>query len=136
MTVTDAQEGETQARRLFGDERYQRSRVDAPPGYRRDLLSLADEVVFGKVYARPGLPLETRALCTVAALTVLGHAEQLRVHIGAALRLGVSQEMIAEVITQMAMYGGFPAALNAARVLDDAAAEHHETDGPGKGSRQ
>jgi 4-carboxymuconolactone decarboxylase len=126
MTATDAQAGESQARRLFGDERYERSRVQSPPGHRRDLLALADEVVFGKVYTRPGLPLESRALCTIAALTVLGHAEQLRVHIGAALRLGIAPETVAEVITQMAMYGGFPAALNAARVLDQAAEEAKE----------
>jgi 4-carboxymuconolactone decarboxylase len=123
MTATEVREGEAQARRLFGDERYQRSRVDAPPGHRRDLLALADEVVFGKVYARPGLPLETRALCTISALTVLGHPDQLRVHVGAALRLGIEQAAIAEVMTQMAMYGGFPAALNAAQILDDAVAE-------------
>jgi len=132
MTVADVQEGEAQARRLFGDERYERSRVDAPPGHRRDLLALADEVVFGKVYARPGLPLRMRALCTISALTVLGHAEQLRVHVGAALRMGIEQETIAEVITQMAMYGGFPAALNAAHILDQVAAELGE---PDKGPR-
>jgi 4-carboxymuconolactone decarboxylase len=123
MTAIEVQEGEAQARRLFGDERYQRSRVDAPPGHRRSLLALADEVVFGKVYARPGLPLETRALCTISALTVLGHPDQLRVHVSAALRLGIDEGTIAEVMTQMAMYGGFPAALNAARILDEAAAE-------------
>jgi 4-carboxymuconolactone decarboxylase len=123
VTAADVREGEAQARRLFGDERYQRSRVDAPAGHRRSLLALADEVVFGKVYARPGLSLETRALCTISALTVLGHADQLRVHVSAALRLGVAQGTIAEVMTQMAMYGGFPAALNAAQILDEAAAE-------------
>ena len=123
MTAADVREGEAQARRLFGDERYQRSRVDAPAGHRRSLLALADEVVFGKVYARPGLSLETRALCTISALTVLGHADQLRVHVSAALRLGVAAGTIAEVLTQMAMYGGFPAALNAAQILDEATAE-------------
>jgi 4-carboxymuconolactone decarboxylase len=127
MTASEAQEGERQARRLFGDERYQRSRTDAPPGHRRSLLALADEVVFGKVYARPGLSLEERALCTISALTVLGHAEQLRVHVSAALLLGIEQATIAEVMTQMAMYGGFPAALNAARILDEAAAELDRT---------
>jgi len=46
--------------------------------------------------------------------------------------MGIEQETIAEVITQMAMYGGFPAALNAARILDQAAAELDE---PDKGPR-
>ena len=50
-------------------------------GHRRRLLALADEVVFGKVYARPGLSLEQRALCTIAALTAWGTPSQLRVHV-------------------------------------------------------
>jgi alkylhydroperoxidase/carboxymuconolactone decarboxylase family protein YurZ len=129
MSASEITEGERQARHLFGNERYERSRMDAPDGYRRRLLALADEVVFGKVYARPGLSLEQRAMCTIAALTVLGHASQLRVHVAAALRLGVDPLVIAEVITQMAMYAGFPAALNAAQILDEAAAESGGTEG-------
>jgi 4-carboxymuconolactone decarboxylase len=129
MSASEITEGERQARRLFGNERYERSRIDAPDGYRRRLLALADEVVFGKVYARPGLSLEQRAMCTIAALTVLGQASQLRVHVAAALQLGVEPHVIAEVITQMAMYAGFPAALNAAQILDEAAAESGGTEG-------
>jgi 4-carboxymuconolactone decarboxylase len=122
MSADEVAEGERQARRLFGDERYQRSRVDAPAGHRRGLLALADEVVFGQVYARPGLSLEERALCTISALTVLGRSNQLRVHVAAALRLGIEARVISEVMTQMAMYAGFPAALDAAGILDEVAA--------------
>ena len=129
MSADEIAEGERQARRLFGDERYERSRLHAPAGHRRDLLALADEVVFGKVYARPGLSPEQRALCTISALTVLGHASQLRVHVAAALRLGIEPRVIAEVITQMAMYAGFPAALNAAQILDEATAAPTGTEG-------
>jgi 4-carboxymuconolactone decarboxylase len=114
-----AVEGERRARELFGDARYEASRVDAPAGFRRDLLAVADQIVFGQIYARPGIDLELRSLCTVSALTVLGHREQLKVHIAAALRIGVPADQIAEVITQMAMYAGFPAALNAMAVLDE-----------------
>jgi 4-carboxymuconolactone decarboxylase len=116
-------EGERQARLLFGDERYVRSRTHAAPGYRSDLLAFADEVVFGKVYPRPGLTLDQRALCTISALAVLGHANQLRVHVAAALRIGVDASTIAEVIRQMAMYVGFPPALNAMQILDETVAE-------------
>lgn len=123
MSEIDAAEGERQARLLFGDERYERSRSGAPAGHRQDLLALADEVVFGKIYSRPGLTLQQRALCTVSALTVLGHANQLRVHLAAALRLGVEPVTLAEVIVQMSMYGGFPVALNATQILDEVVAE-------------
>lgn len=124
----DAPEAEKRARALFGDERYEHSRVHARPGHRRDLLGLADEVVFGRVYARPGLDPARRSLCTVAALTALGQLTQLRAHIGGALHVGVREEEIVEVITQMAMYAGFPAALNAMEVADEVLAT--VTDGP------
>jgi 4-carboxymuconolactone decarboxylase len=119
MSEHERTEGERQARRYFGAERYEATRVNSPTGFQRDLLGFADEVVFGTVYAREGLDLRTRALCTVAALTVLGREPQLRAHLVGALNIGVSAEELAEVIRQMAMYGGFPSALNAARILDE-----------------
>lgn len=77
---------------------------------------LGDFVVsfaFGDVISRPGLGLRERELATVAALTALGNARpQLAVHIGAALNVGCTPKEIVEVILQMAVYAGFPAALN------------------------
>ncbi|HWR26230.1 MAG TPA: carboxymuconolactone decarboxylase family protein, partial [Methanosarcina sp.] len=65
-------------------------------------------------YSRPGLDLKSREIATVAALTALGNARpQLKVHINAALNVGCSKEEIIEIIIQMAVYAGFPAALNA-----------------------
>lgn len=119
MADREQSEAERQARRLFGDERYEASRVNAPESARRDLLRLADNVVFGQVYTRDGLTLQQRSMCTVAALTVLREPTQLRVHIGGALNIGISPEQIIEVIRQMAMYAGFPAALNAMAVADE-----------------
>jgi 4-carboxymuconolactone decarboxylase len=116
-------EGERQARRLFGNRRYEESRAPAERARRR-LLALADEVVFGRVYARPGLSLPERAMCTVAALTVLREPVQLRAHVGGALNVGVTPEQLEEIVTQMAMYAGFPAALNAMLVLDEALDRH------------
>jgi 4-carboxymuconolactone decarboxylase len=71
------------------------------------------EFAFGDICARPGLDLKARELATVAALTALGTAPaQLRVHIRAALNLGWTREEVTEVIMQMAVYAGFPAAIN------------------------
>ena len=69
---------------------------------------------FGELYTRDVLDLKTRELCTVAALTVQGFSlPELKLHIDAALRCGVSREEVVEVITQMIAYAGFPAATNA-----------------------
>lgn len=72
------------------------------------------EFPFGELYARTVVDAKTRELCTVAALTVLGHAlPQLKLHIDAALRCGASRDEVVEIITQMIAYCGFPAATNA-----------------------
>lgn len=72
------------------------------------------EWAYGRHYARPGLDLKTRQLCTISALTVLGGqtAPQLQVNIRHTLAAGASRTEIIEAIWQMAVYGGLPAAIN------------------------
>lgn len=72
------------------------------------------EFGFGQIYTRPGLTLRQRELATVAMLAALGNATpQLKVHIEAALNVGLSREEIVETLIQTAVYAGFPASLNA-----------------------
>lgn len=78
-----------------------------------DLAKYTIEYPFGDIYARSGLDLKAREIATVAGLTALGHCSpQLKVHLNAALNVGCSEEEIKEVILQMSVYAGFPAALN------------------------
>lgn len=83
------------------------------------------EWAYGRHYARPGLDLKTRQLCTVAALTVLGGqtGPQLKVNIAHTLAAGASREEIVEAIWQMAVYGGLPAAINGLNAARDVFAE-------------
>ena len=108
-------------------ERFQRGwqrlrEVDGEAG-ERGVASLADiapdfatylvEFPFGDIYSRPGLDLKLREIAVVAALTALGNAApQLKVHIHGALNVGCSRQEVVEVMMQMAVYAGFPAALN------------------------
>lgn len=79
-----------------------------------DLGRYIVEFAFGEIYSRPALDLKSREIAAVAALTALGNARpQLKTHIHAALNVGCTKEEIMEVIIQMALYAGFPAALNA-----------------------
>jgi 4-carboxymuconolactone decarboxylase len=90
-------------------ERVIESLKDIAPDFARYLI----EFPFGDIYARPGLDLKSRELAVVAALTSLGNATpQLKVHIQGALNVGWSRQEVIEVIMQMAIYAGFPAALN------------------------
>ncbi len=78
-----------------------------------DLGRYIIEFAFGDVYSRPGLDLKSRQIATVAALTALGNAQpQLKVHIHGALNVGCTRSEVVETILQMAVYAGFPAALN------------------------
>lgn len=78
-----------------------------------DLGRYTIEFPFGDVYSRPGLDLKSREIATVAALTALGNAApQLKVHIHGALNVGCSRQEVIEIMIQMAVYAGFPAALN------------------------
>ncbi|ACB64238.1 MULTISPECIES: carboxymuconolactone decarboxylase family protein [Burkholderia] len=79
-----------------------------------DFGRLLVEFSFGDIYSRPQLDLKAREIATIAALAALGNAQpQLKVHIEAALNVGCTREEIVEVFMQMAVYAGFPAALNA-----------------------
>ncbi|MFH2044946.1 MAG: carboxymuconolactone decarboxylase family protein [Pseudomonadota bacterium] len=81
---------------------------------------LANELslfITGRMYAREKIPHTTRQLVTVAALTVLSHLDELKLHIQAALNVGCTPEEIAEVIFQTSTYGGVPAMNSALKVL-------------------
>lgn len=71
------------------------------------------DFAYGDVFSRSGVALCTRELATISALTALGNAQpQLKVHIEGALNVGCKPEEIVEIIIQMAVYAGFPSALN------------------------
>ncbi len=90
-------------------ERVIRSLEDIAPDFARYLI----EFPFGDIYSRPALDLKSREIAVVAALTALGNAvPQLKVHINGALNVGCTRQEVVEVIMQMAVYAGFPAALN------------------------
>lgn len=99
LTEIDGQAGEAVVENLAG----------IAPDFARYLI----EFPFGDIYSREGLDLRAREIATVAALTALGNAApQLKVHIQAGLNVGLTREEIIEIIMQMAVYAGFPAALN------------------------
>jgi 4-carboxymuconolactone decarboxylase len=111
MNTTRYQQGLAKLKEIDGHagENVIESLRDIAPDFARLLI----EFPFGDIYTRPGLDLKTRELAVVAALTALGNAApQLKVHLHGASNVGCSEQEIVEVIMQMAVYAGFPAALN------------------------
>jgi len=87
--------------------------VESLAGIAPDFARYLIEFPFGDIYSRPHLDLRAREIATIAALTALGNASpQLKVHIQAGLNVGLNRDEIVEIIMQMAVYAGFPAALN------------------------
>ena len=84
-----------------------------------DMAESLIEWAYGRHYVRDGLDVKTRQLCTVAALTALGGqtGPQLEVNIEHTLAVGATKREIAEVIWQMSVYGGMPAAINGLNTL-------------------
>jgi 4-carboxymuconolactone decarboxylase len=98
--------------------------LDNIGGIAPDLARLTVEFPYGDILCRPGLDLKSRQVATVAGLTALGNAPvQLNAHISMALNVGCTREEIIEIITQMAVYAGFPAALNGMAVAKDVFAD-------------
>lgn len=89
-----------------------------------DLARYVIEFPFGDVYSRGVLTLKEREIATVAALAALGNARpQLMVHIHGALNVGCTRQEIVEIMIQMAVYAGFPAALNGVLAAKEVFAE-------------
>jgi 4-carboxymuconolactone decarboxylase len=110
-------------REVLGDDH-----VDAAISRTTDLTAdfqdLITRYAWGEIWSRPGLDRRTRSCITLMALLALGRLEELELHVRAALRNGLSQDEIKEVILHGAIYCGVPAANSAFAVAQRVLAEH------------
>jgi 4-carboxymuconolactone decarboxylase len=88
------------------------------------LAELTDEVLFGDIWARPGLAPRERSIATLAALIALNRAEQLPFHLRRARDNGLTDEELVELTTHLAFYGGWPVAMSALGELRRLDANH------------
>jgi 4-carboxymuconolactone decarboxylase len=77
------------------------------------LVDLTDDVLFGDIWERAELSKRDRSLATVAALIALNRPDQLRFHLSFALKNGLKEEELIELITHLAFYCGWPSAMSA-----------------------
>ena len=83
------------------------------------LAEISDTVIYGDIWERPGLSKRDRSLVTVATLLALGRERQLEGHLQRALQNGVTKAEISELITHLAFYAGWPAAMTAAQIAKE-----------------
>ena len=119
MTDDSYSAGMRVRREVLGDEYVDRA-VAATDDFSADFQELITRYAWGSVWTRPGLDRRTRSCMTLAMLASLGHHNELALHVRAALRNGVTREEIAEVLIQVAIYAGAPAANSAFAVARQA----------------
>jgi 4-carboxymuconolactone decarboxylase len=91
--------------------------------FSKPLQDLLTEYCWGAVWGRDELPLKTRSMLNLAMISVLNRPHELKTHVRGALTNGVTREEIREVLLQVAVYAGAPAAVDAFRVAREAFAE-------------
>jgi len=109
-------------REVLGDEHVDRAIANTGE-FTADFQDFITRVAWGDVWQRPGLERQTRSCVTIAMLAALGHHEELGMHVKGALRAGVSPAEISEVLIQVAVYAGVPAANSAFRAAQSALIE-------------
>jgi 4-carboxymuconolactone decarboxylase len=109
-------------RAVLGDKHVDHAQ-QSTTAFNADFQDLLTRYAWGEIWARPGLPRQTRSLLTIAMLIALNRSDELRMHLRAALRNGVTREEIKEALLQSAVYCGVPAANSAFHLAAEVFAE-------------
>jgi 4-carboxymuconolactone decarboxylase len=116
--MDDYQSGIEIVRKMLGTERAEAvvAKFRAlSPAFEKEAVS----VVFGRTWSRGVIDLKTRSLCSICILASLGRLNALRINFTLAVENGASLEEIVEALLQVAVYAGYPAALDALVLLDE-----------------
>jgi len=97
--------------------------------FNRPLQDLVTEYCWGAVWGRDGLSRRDRSLINLAMISILNRGHELKAHVRGALTNGVTKEEISEVLLQVAIYGGVPAAVDSFRLANEVFAEMEAADG-------
>jgi 4-carboxymuconolactone decarboxylase len=108
--------GEAVLHQLFDKATVKRA-FDAHAEWDTGFAALIKDVCFGTVWARPGLPIKTRSMITIAAMIAVGRSEELKAHFLGALNLGITADELKEIVIHLSQYCGIPAAVQAERCL-------------------
>jgi 4-carboxymuconolactone decarboxylase len=110
-------------RSVLGDEYVQRS-LDNATDFSRPLQELVTEYCWGAVWGREQLPKRLRSMLNLAMISALNRPHELKLHVRGALRNGVTREEISEILLQVAIYCGVPAAIDSLRLANEAFDAH------------
>ena len=121
--MSDYDEGMRARREVLGDEHVDAA-VERTSEFTAEFQDLITRSAWGEIWTRPGLDRRMRSAITLTALVALGHFDELRMHLRAALRNGLEEDEIKEVLLQSAIYCGVPAANRAFAVAQEVLEDH------------
>lgn len=117
--------GMTVRREVLSDAHVDRAQSASTP-FTHDLQDLITRYAWGEIWTRPGLDRRTRSAITLTALIARGHWAELKLHVAAARRNGLSVDEIGEVLLQSAIYCGVPAANQAFAIAQQVLEREHQ----------
>jgi 4-carboxymuconolactone decarboxylase len=115
MKDSTYQAGMAVRRRVLGDAHVNRATQNTTD-FDAEFQEMITRHAWGDIWTRPGLDLRTRSLITIAILATLGREEELKLHLRATRNTGASQDDVKELLMQVAVYAGVPAANSAVRI--------------------
>jgi 4-carboxymuconolactone decarboxylase len=121
--MSDYDEGMQARREVLGDDHVDAA-VERTSEFTAEFQDLITRYAWGEIWTRPGLDRRMRSAITLTALIALGHFDELRMHVRAALRNGLNEDEIKEILLQSAIYCGVPAANHAFAVAQEVLEDH------------
>lgn len=112
------EKGLSMRRQVLGSEYVDKS-LKAADDFNRPLQELITQYCWGEVWSRPGLNPKTRSMLNLAMLSALNRPHEIKIHIRGAINNGVTKDEMQEVLLQVAIYCGAPAALDSFRIATE-----------------
>ncbi|MFB6414744.1 MULTISPECIES: carboxymuconolactone decarboxylase family protein [Bradyrhizobium] len=112
-----------EVRKAVLGETYVNNALKNVDDFNRPFQEMLNEYCWGAVWGREELPRKTRSMLNIAMIAILNRQHEFRVHLKGALTNGVSREEIREILMQVAIYGGMPAAVDSFRIAREVFAE-------------
>ncbi|AHY54886.1 carboxymuconolactone decarboxylase family protein [Bradyrhizobium japonicum] len=112
-----------EVRKAVLGEAYVNNALKNVDDFNRPFQEMLNEYCWGTVWGREELPRKTRSMLNIAMIAILNRQHEFRAHLKGALTNGVSRDEIREILMQVAIYGGMPAAVDSFRIAREVFAE-------------
>ena len=112
-----------EVRKAVLGEAYVNNALKSVDDFNRPFQEMLNEYCWGTVWGREELPRKTRSMLNIAMIAILNRQHEFRAHLKGALTNGVSRDEIREILMQVAIYGGMPAAVDSFRIAREEFAE-------------